>query len=333
MQSIRRVLAGSAATGFLIGAVGLLAVVAEAQPPASRPGAPGQPGAPGPPGGGRMDGRRGGQGGGMRFGSGRNNMTAAMVPAAALASELKLNAKQKNDIETIQGKYRQDMMAAFMAGGPGGPGGPGPGGPGAPGGPPRSSSPNGGRPGAPGLPGGPGAMGGPGGRGRMGGMAPADIKKLQDLSAKATSSIEAVLTPAQKKELPGVIKEVVALRSAGIPLDTLGDLKLTSAQKSKIVSLSDAAQKDMDAKRKAGGDFRSMMQDSRKKTHDSVLATLTQPQKAVVDKFEKEHPRRGFGAGGGGFGGPGGGGFGGGRRGGPGGPGGQSGPARSGAAK
>jgi Spy/CpxP family protein refolding chaperone len=155
---------------------------------------------------------------------------------------------------------------------------------------------------------------------------PADLKKMQDLTTKATSSIDAVLTPAQKKELPGALKEIGTMRNAGIPLETLGDLKLTSTQKTKIASIADKAQKDMEVKVKAAnGDFQSLMpaiQQARAKTHTDVMATLTASQKAVVEKYEKDHPRRGFG---GGMGGPGGGGRRGGGPGGPGGPGGRPG--------
>ena len=246
----------------------------------------------------------------MRMGGviGRNSVV--MIPVPALAAELKLNAKQQKDINNIQDKLRTDMRAIFQAGR--GPGGPGMGGPG---GPPRPGGPNVGRPGGPG---GPGRMGGPGG------MAPASLKKYQDLSNKATNGIEAVLTPAQKKQLPGALKEIGVMRQAGIPVETLGDLKLTSTQRTKIASISDQAQKTMAAKMQAAnGDYQSLgaaFQQSQAKTRASVQAVLTAPQKAVIAKYEKDHPRRGFG--GGGFGGGGGGGR---RGGGPGGPGGRPG--------
>ena len=322
------------AGGILAGALfaGMAAATltaAVAQPPAGRPGQPG-----GPP---RMGGPGGGQRGGPRFGGGRN-MTAAMMPVSALTVELKLTGKQQQQITAIQGKFRTQMMGMFAGGGPGGPGGPGGrmGGPGGPGGPgarmggPGGPGGPGGRMGGPGGPGGPGArMGGPGGPGgpggRMGGMDPANVQKMQNMANQATSSIEAVLTPEQKKRLPGALKEIGAMRQSGIPLETLADLKLSSDQKARIAGISDKSQKEMEAKLKASnGDFRSLgsaFQDARTKTHESVMAVLSPSQKSIVDKYEKDHPRRGFGGpgGGGGFGGPGGG------RGGPGGPGGPGG--------
>jgi len=293
-QLYKRKLRGPISVAALcaIGAVASLSVLAQA--PAGRPGAVG-------------GGRQGGRGGGMGFGRLGLKPSAATTPLAALTAELKLTDKQQSQIKTIQDKMMKDMMATRPAGGPGGPGG-GPGGP-------RPGGPNPGRPGGPG--GGPGGPGG--GGGRFAPLSPADLKKMQDISAKANSSIEAVLTPAQKKELPGALKEIGTLRNAGIPFETLGELKLTSTQKTKIASITDKAQKDMAAKfTAANGNFQSLrtvMQDARTKTHADVMTTLTPTQKAVIDKYEKDHPRRGFG-------GPGGGG---GRRGGPGGPGGPGG--------
>ena len=113
------------------------------------------------------------------------------------------------------------------------------------------------------------------------------------------------------------------MRTAGIPIATLPQLNLTSTQKTKISTIADKAQRDMQAKvQAANGDFQSLgpvIQQLRQKTHTDVMAILTTPQKGIVDKYEKDHPRGG--RGGGGFGGPGGGGRGGGGRGGPGGPG------------
>ena len=303
----RPTLSTSIALGIFLGLAG---VVASGQPPAGRQGGPGGPGGPGGMRGGGMGGGRGG----MR-GMGRA-MTAATTPVPALAAELKLSDRQQKEITGIQDKFRKDMMGMFAGGGFGGPGGPGG---------PRPGGPNagGGRPGAPGGPGprmgGPGGgMGGPGGR--MGGMAPADMKKIQDLATSASAKIEGVLTPTQKKELPGALKEIGAMRQAGIPLETLNDLKLNGSQKSRIATITDTAQKDMEAKAKAAnGNFQVLgpaFQESRQKTHASVMAVLTSPQKAIIDKYEKDHPRRGRGGPGGG------GGFGGGRGPGGGGPGG-----------
>ncbi len=213
-------------------------------------------------------------------------MTSVGAPVAALASELKLSDKQQQQIKQIQDKFRKDMAGAMPGGGP----------------PMMAGGPNAGRGGA-------GRMGGPGGMG--GGQV--DVQKLQTLSKSASASIEAALTPAQRKDLPRAMKEIGSLRSAGIPLETVGQLKLTSSQKSKIVTIADRSQKDAESKIKAAnGDFQSLrpiLQQSREKTHADAMALLTASQKGIVDKYEKDHPRRGFGGGGrfgGGRGGPGG---------------------------
>lgn len=285
-------------TALRLGAVLTLlgtVTIATAQPPA------------GPGGGGR------GGFGGMQGGR-RRVVTAANVPVAALTAELKLTDSQTQQIQAIQDQYRKDRRALMPAGGPGGFGGPG--GPGGRGGAPGGFGGPGGRGGAPGGPGGaPGGFGGPGGPGGRGGgpggpggfggpggRPNIDFKKMEDLNTKATSKIEAVLTPAQKKALPGVIKEIGAMQMVQIPVETLGELKLTADQKSKIVGIAEKSQKDLQEKMKsANGDFRSMMpifQAARDKTHADVMLVLTAPQKATVEKYEKEHPRRGFGGGG-----------------------------------
>ncbi|HLJ57040.1 MAG TPA: hypothetical protein VKT77_18520 [Chthonomonadaceae bacterium] len=283
--------------GLAAGVAAIIATAAVAQPPTGRPGAPMQPG-----GAGRGQGRGGGFGG---FGALRRmggNATAATTPIPALAAELNLNAKQQADIKGVQDRFRSDLQALIPAGmrpGGGGPGGPGRG-------------PNAGGPGR-----GPNA-GGPGG-GMRPAFDPALMKKFEAAAVKANAGIEKVLTPAQKKALPAAVKEISTLRQIGIPPDTLGSLKLTAGQKSRIGSVIATSQKQMDAKMKAAnGDYQSLagaFQETRQKTHDAVFAALTAPQKAIIDKYEKEHPRGGRG----GFGGPGGGGPGGGGRRGPGG--------------
>jgi Spy/CpxP family protein refolding chaperone len=235
------------------------------------------------------------------------DMVLAVTPVSALSTELKLTGKQQQQVKQAQDKFRKEMSAMMPAGGPGGPprlGGPG--------GPPRPGGPNAG----PGRPGGPG---GPGGGMRGGGFG-GNTQKMQDVAKKTSSGIEAVLTPQQKRELPTALKEIGTMRQAGIPLETLGELKLTSSQRSRIGAISVRSQKEMEARVKAAnGDYQSLQpafQQAREKTHSDVMGVLTASQKAIVDKYDKDHPRRGGGGPGGGgrgFGGPGGG-----RRGGPG---------------
>jgi len=281
-------------------------------PPQGRPGGPGGPGRFGPP--------QGGPGGpGMPGG----RMSVANVPAGALDAELDLSPKQKQDIVQLQDafhKQQRSLMPNF--GGPGRPGGPrgqgGPpnGGPGGPGGPPQGG-PDGGRP-----------DGGPGGQQPNFEQMRANMEKMRALEDKTVKQIEAVLTDSQRRALPGAMKELGAFGPAGIPLDVLGDLKLSSDQKSRIVAIAEKSQQEMRAKMdeaRQSGDFqaiREIMQANRENVHKQVMAVLNADQRALVEKFVKEHPMRGPGGPGGFPGGPGG--FG---PGGPGGfPGGPGGP-------
>jgi Spy/CpxP family protein refolding chaperone len=147
-------------------------------------------------------------------------------------------------------------------------------------------------------------------------MPPDALRKMQGSAKKASADIEAVLTPAQRSAFPRALTEIGALRQARIPVEALGELKLTTSQRAKIVAVSEKSQKFVQAIiRDANGDFRSLgpvLQAEGQKTHTDAMAILTPSQRSVIDRYEKAHPRRGFG---GGFGGRRGG------RGGPGGPG------------
>jgi Spy/CpxP family protein refolding chaperone len=168
----------------------------------------------------------------------------------------------------------------------------------------------------------------------------AAMDKMRSKEDQAKSSIEAVLTDEQKQALPGLLKEIDALREAGIPAEVYGDLKLTGSQKKQLVALAKKSQDAMRAKMDSlqpGGDFesvRSAMDQSRRQAHSRAMALLTAEQRDLVQKYQQAHPRpdRGPGGPGGpeGFGPPPGGPDG--PDGGPGGPGGppQGGPPQGG---
>ncbi len=266
-----------------------------------------QPGAPGG-GQGRGQGRGGGQRGGFG-GRGGGQLTLANVPVEALAKSLGLSADQKTKIEAIQTKHREETRALFPRGGRGGPGGGGgPGGTGArPGGPGGPGAPGGAAPGgAPGArPGGPGGPGGPGADPAFA----ANMEKLRGMNAKATASIEAVLTAPQKTKVPGLVKEFQALRGARIPLEVAADLKLTPDQIKRIEAVSDEQRKKMQAAFQGagqGGDrtaMREKFQAMRTENQQKIEAILTADQKAAVKKYEDAHPRPQRGGGGRGGGG------------------------------
>ncbi len=266
------------AAALTLGAIAFTSI-GFAQPPGGPPpgGGPGGPGGFGP----------GGRGGpGMGFG----RPSLSNLPVGALDAELKLSDTQKRDIKQIQDATHKEQRA-LMPRLPGGPNGR----------PPGGGDPNGGPPNGP-----------PPDFEQM----RANMEKVHALDNKAVKQIESLLTDAQKKRLPDALKELNALGPAGIPLELLGDLKLSSDQKSSIVAVSTKAQRDMrqkmeDARR--SGDFQSireLMRSSRDNTRNQVMAILTPDQKALVENFEKDHPMRGrggFPGGPGGFpGGPGG---------------------------
>jgi Spy/CpxP family protein refolding chaperone len=134
------------------------------------------------------------------------------------------------------------------------------------------------------------------------------MQKMQTMNKEADKKITDLLTPEQKKLLPAVLKDIQTLSAVGIPAPTMGDLKLTDDQKKKIADIAAASQKTMQEKMqeaRQSGDFqaiREIMMTNRKETHDKALAVLTEDQKKIVAKYEKEHPQqpgRGFGPGGG----------------------------------
>jgi hypothetical protein len=140
------------------------------------------------------------------------------------------------------------------------------------------------------------------------------MEKLQALDKATSDKIVAVLTDDQKAALPRVIQMLDAFQSAGVPPQVIGDLKLTDDQKKQALRINKEMQQAM--QQAMQDQDRQAMMDARKKAHDEILALLTDDQKAILDKFVKDHPRRGPG----GPGGPGGRGPGGRGPGGPGGP-------------
>lgn len=297
-------------------------------------------------------------------------MSLVNAPVLALQAELKLTDKQRQSVSQIQEAFRKEQRA-LMPGFPGGfNGGPpngrrGNGGPpngfdpnGGPpnGGPPNGGPPDGGPPGGPpnggqnGFPpnGGPPNGGPPNGFNPNGGppnggppnfeQMRANMEKMRSLDEKYSKQIVAQLTDSQKKAVPDALKELTMLAQAGIPLDLIGELKLTVDQKSRIEAVVTKSQKDFQKSMQEAmqsGDFQRVQQVQRsfgENRHRQIMAVLTDSQKTLVENFIKEHPMRGPGGPGFGPGGPGGfgpggpGGQGGFRPGGPGGQGRQGGP-------
>ena len=161
------------------------------------------------------------------------------------------------------------------------------------------------------------------------------MPKFEAISKKADAQILAVMTPEQKKKVPAMLKEMQVLRGTGLPMSLAGSLRLTADQIAKLDKIA-KERSDATAKLFQGnqGGMAAMQQMSalREAARKKALAVLNAQQKAAVEKWEKEHPRRGFmggpGMGGPAMGGPGAPGMGGGRPAGPGRPGGGMGGGR-----
>lgn len=234
-----------------------------------------------PPPGGGGPGGRQGRGPG---GFGRMGMGGGGVvntPISALEYGLKLTAKQKTDIVKIQTGVREQMRSLFQP----------PQGGGQPGGPPNFEAMR------------------------------QNFEKMRELNERESKKIEAMLTPAQKKALPGLLKDVQTLNQTSIPVELMGELKLTADQMKQLTAIAEEAQKQMREKMQEAqqsgnfGAMREMMQQMREETEGKAESVLTDDQRVKVAQYKKDHPQR---PGGFGFGGPGG--PGGPRPGGPGGP-------------
>ena len=113
---------------------------------------------------------------------------------------------------------------------------------------------------------------------------------------KADADITALLTDDQKTLMADMNKELGALRSVGIPIEVLADLKLSATQRTQIVTLSDDARKEMMAKRQEaqanGGQIdRQAMQDMQKATREKAMNVLDLSQKNKLEAYLKDHPQ------------------------------------------
>jgi hypothetical protein len=136
-------------------------------------------------------------------------------------------------------------------------------------------------------------------------------KKNQDNAKKAEADILALLTEDQKKALPDVIKALQMLRTLGIPLQLNGELKLTEEQKKALAERAGVLQKEREAITKQIQEamrnqdmerVRELAQGMRGAggADAKALVALTAEQKALIEKYLKEHPEpRGFRRGGG----------------------------------
>jgi Spy/CpxP family protein refolding chaperone len=118
---------------------------------------------------------------------------------------------------------------------------------------------------------------------------PANFQKLRELSQQANQEIQAVLTDQQKAKLPVAVRNLMMLRTVGIPVQVYGDLKLTDTQKQQIQTIVRETQEKMralspDERREKGRELRQEAQ-------SKVSALLTDSQKTTIANYEKAHPR------------------------------------------
>jgi hypothetical protein len=142
-----------------------------------------------------------------------------------------------------------------------------------------------------------------------------NMQKMRELGRKSTEEIMAVLSNEQKQALPPILKDVDALRIAGIPLEIFGDLKLSSAQIQKIIAIGNEFRSKMRPPREGGNDGPPPppreggndgppppprgRENGRREVVQKTNAVLTEAQRELIKKWVEEHPRPPFGGPGG----------------------------------
>jgi Spy/CpxP family protein refolding chaperone len=117
-----------------------------------------------------------------------------------------------------------------------------------------------------------------------------NMQKIRQLAEQANQQIQAALNNDQKAKVPALLEEFGALQTAGIPLPLLPELKLTDDQKKQILEVAKTTRDQVQAmsreERRAKG--RQMMMEARTKINN----ILTGVQKAAIEKWNRENPRR-----------------------------------------
>ena len=115
-------------------------------------------------------------------------------------------------------------------------------------------------------------------------------QKRSEINTSARTQIEALLTDEQKKRLADGLRDLGALRAAGVPVELVADLKLTDDQKKQIAGI----QKDVQAKRQAltPEERRTKGRELNQEARTKIEAVLTADQKAQIERYRKDHPRR-----------------------------------------
>ena len=124
--------------------------------------------------------------------------------------------------------------------------------------------------------------------------------KMKEINDQAKKDIEAVLTPEQLKKSETLVKTAGIYTAVGIPLGVVADLKLTSDEDAKLAALAaDSAKDDATMQKDAADaqgdqqkmqDLRTARTAARKVTQDKAMAVLTETQKTMLTKYQKDHP-------------------------------------------
>lgn len=124
-----------------------------------------------------------------------------------------------------------------------------------------------------------------------GGGGDAGVQAVRDARRAAGSEIMAVLTTDQKVKAAELVQELGSYPQLGIPLQILGELKLSDGQRSKIKPIAEEMQKKVQGLRAAGGQSnRQAVQHMRQDHAAKVAAILTAEQRAAIEKWRKANP-------------------------------------------
>jgi Spy/CpxP family protein refolding chaperone len=124
----------------------------------------------------------------------------------------------------------------------------------------------------------------------------AGFQGVRDAQQAANTEITAVLTAQQKGKVEDIVREFGAYQQLGIPLQVLGEVKLTDAQKAKLKPIAEEMQNKVQELRAGGGQpDRQARQQLRQEYSAKALAILTAEQKATIEKWRQANsmPRPG----------------------------------------
>lgn len=119
---------------------------------------------------------------------------------------------------------------------------------------------------------------------------PSAAQKRRDLNRQALSDVQALLTPAQLELLKPAIVELGALRSVGVPLEVIADLKLTDEQKKKIGEIVKETREKIQAM--APEERRAKQRELMTAARTKAQELLTTEQKTVIEKHLQRNRRQ-----------------------------------------